>query len=61
MFGKIKIVEDFNKAVEICRNLSLKFTKDISEIDTMIEKYAENVMCLEMVCEHITGKKVAEK
>ena len=61
VFGKIKIVEDFNKAVEIWRNLSLKFTKDISEIDTMIEKYAENVMCLEMVCEHITGKKVAEK
>ncbi len=61
VFGKIKIVEDFNKAIEICRNLSLKFTKDVSEIDIMIEKYAKNVMCLEMDCEHITGKSVAEK
>lgn len=61
VFGKIKIVEDFNKAVEICRNLSLKFTKDTSEIDIMIEKYAKNVMCLELTCEHITGKRVTEK
>ena len=51
----------FNKAVEICRNLSLKFTKDVSEIDIMIEKYAKNVMCLEMDCEHITGKSISEK
>ena len=61
VFGKIKIVEDFNKAIEICRNLSLKFTKDVSEIDIMIEKYAKNVMCLEMNCEHITGKSISEK
>ena len=61
VFGKIKIVEDFNKTIEICQNLSLKFTKDISEIDTMIEKYAKNVMCLEMDCEHITGKSITEK
>ena len=61
VFGKIEIVEDFDKAMEICRNLSLKFTKDTSEIDIMIQKYGKNVMCLELTPEHITGKTITEK
>lgn len=60
VFGKIHIVEDSEKAVEIYRKLSLKFTTDISYIDSEIEKFANNTLCYELHPEHITGKIVNE-
>ena len=60
VFGKIYIVEDSEKAVEIYRKLSLKFTTDIGYIDSEIEKFANNTLCYELHPEHITGKIVNE-
>ena len=60
VFGKIHIVEDSEKAVEIYRKLSLKFTSDTGYIDSEIEKFAEATLCYELRPEHITGKIVNE-
>lgn len=60
VFGKIHIVEDSEKAAEIYRKLSLKFTSDIGYIDSEIEKFANNTLCYELQPEHITGKIVNE-
>ena len=48
VFGKIKVVEDFEKCIEIYRQLSLKFTSDIEYIDSEIEKFAKPTLCYEL-------------
>ena len=60
VFGKLNVVENSEKALEIYRNLSLKFTSDIEYIDSEIEKFAKNTICYELKPEHITGKIVNE-
>lgn len=60
VFGRMHIVEDFQKAVEIFRSMSLKYTSDIDYIDSEINKYARNTLCYELRTEHITGKIVNE-
>ena len=60
VFGKIHIVNDFEKALKIYRSLSLKFTSDTEYIESEIEKFAKNTLCLELRPEHITGKIVNE-
>lgn len=59
VFGKIYTVEN-EKALEIYRKLSLKFTADTEYIESEIEKFAKNTLCLELRPEHITGKIVNE-
>ena len=60
VFGKIYIVEDIEKSLEIYRNLSFKFTTDIEYINSEIEKFAKDTLCFELRPEHITGKIVNE-
>ena len=60
IFGKIYVVEDYDKAVEAFRQLSLKFTSDIEYIDSEIQKLAKATLCYELRPEHITGKLVNE-
>lgn len=60
IFGKIHILDDWEKSLEIYRRLSLKFTSDTDYIDTEIEKFAKNTICYELQPEHITGKIVNE-
>ena len=60
VFGRLHIVEDSEKAIEIYRRLSLKFTSDIEYIDSEIEKFANNTLCYELQPEYITGKIVNE-
>ena len=60
LFGKIYVVEDYDKSVEIFRKLSLKFTSDIEYIDSEIQKLAKATLCYELRPEHITGKIVNE-
>ncbi len=60
VFGRLHIVEDSEKAIEIYRRLSLKFTSDIEYIDSEIEKFAKNTLCYELKPEHVTGKIVNE-
>lgn len=60
VFGRMNIVEESEKAIEIYRQLSLKFTSDIEYINSEIEKFAKNTICYELQPEHITGKIVNE-
>jgi len=60
VFGKIHIVEDSERSVEIFRRLSLKFTSDIEYIEAEIHNFAKDTVCYELRPEHITGKIVNE-
>ncbi len=59
-FGRIKFVEDYDRVVEISRNLCLKFTDDEKYIEDEIKNAGPRVQCLELVVEHMTGKLVNE-
>jgi nitroimidazol reductase NimA-like FMN-containing flavoprotein (pyridoxamine 5'-phosphate oxidase superfamily) len=60
VFGRIEIVEDYDTAMAIVRQLSLKYTDDISYIDREIQQSGKNTLVFRLVPEHITGKLVNE-
>ena len=60
VFGRMKIVDDLEKTVDICRKLSLKFTDDMDYIEKEIESFAKATLCYELTPEHMTGKLVNE-
>ena len=61
VFGRIKIVEDHAKALDICRRLSYRFGLTSDVVEKMVEKSGPMVTCLELIPEHMTGKAVKEK
>ena len=60
VFGKIHTVEDYEKAIEIYRRFSLKYTSNTEYIESEIQKSAKATLCYELRPEHITGKTVNE-
>ena len=60
VFGKIKLVEDNNKALKICTELVKKFTDDQKYLEDELKTAFLRVQCLELIPEHITGKLVKE-
>lgn len=60
VFGKIEIVEDHAKAIDLTRQLSLKYTSDTVYIEDEIRKYGTGVLVFRLVPEHITGKTTKE-
>lgn len=60
VFGNIRAVDDFDRAMDICRKLSYKFTSDSEYIEKEIASFGKNTLCLELIPEHITGKKIKE-
>ena len=60
VFGRIEIVEDYDTAMAIVRQLSLKYTDDIAYIDREIQQSGKNTLVFRLVPEHITGKLVNE-
>lgn len=60
LFGHIEIVEDYDTAMAITRQLSLKYTDDIAYIDREIQQSGKNTLVFRLVPEHITGKLVNE-
>lgn len=60
VFGRIQFVEDFDNAMSITRQLSLKYTDDINYIDWEIQQSGKNTLVFRLVPEHITGKLVNE-
>ena len=59
-FGRIFPVEDYEKSMEICKKLSLKYTNDIEYIENEIKSFGNATLCFELRPEHITGKIVNE-
>lgn len=60
IFGKLHPVPAGEAADRVYRQLSLKFTDDLDYIDTEIEKFGKNTLCLELRPVHISGKLVNE-
>ncbi len=60
-FGRIRIVEDEQKAMELCRQLCYKFTDDENYIAAEIEHDGKRTLVMELEIEHMTGKLINEK
>ena len=60
VFGKIVIVDDMERIIDITTKLSHKFTHDEEYIRDEIEKHAHRTLLLEFTPEHICGKLVEE-
>lgn len=60
VFGRMRIVEDEARALEICRRLAEKYTDDESYITHELEHAGPRVQVLELVPEHMSGKLVNE-
>ena len=60
VFGKIRLVEDAEKAIEITRSLSYKYTSDTAFIEGEISKYSDGLLVFALEPEHICGKLVKE-
>lgn len=60
VFGKIEIIDDMDRIVDITRKLSHKFTQDAEYIESEIAQYADKTLLLELTPEHICGKLVQE-
>lgn len=60
VFGRLCVVEDQERAIEISRRLSYKFTSDEEYIEREIQSAGARVLCFELIPEHMTGKLVKE-
>ena len=60
VFGRIEIVEDQAKAMEMARRLSHKFTEDETYIDREIACSGPHTLVFALAPEHMTGKLVNE-
>ena len=60
VFGKIQVIRDPARAIEITRRLSYKYTSDSAYIEEEIAKYSSGLLVFALVPEHITGKLVKE-
>lgn len=60
VFGRAKVVEDMQRAMEAARQLSLKFTGDTAYIDKEIQVEGPHTLCFYVEIEHMTGKKIKE-
>ena len=60
LFGHLEIIENFDRAMAVTRQLSLKYTDDIEYIDREIRQSGKNTLVFRLVPEHITGKLVNE-
>lgn len=60
VFGKIEIIDDIEKIIDIITKLSHKFTQDDEYIRKEIELYGHETLLLQLTPEHISGKMVTE-
>ena len=60
VFGKIDIIDEQDKIVDITTKLSHKFTQDDEYIRKEIEQAAHKTLLLVLTPEHICGKSVTE-
>ncbi len=60
VFGRIKIVTDQELTIRVCRKLGEQFPFGSDYIENEIKNFAQYVMVLELLPEHMTGKLVNE-
>ena len=59
-FGRIKLIDDEDRAKDICTKLCRKFTDDEEYIKKELDSALSRVQCFELEIEHMTGKLVNE-
>ena len=60
VFGKVRIVEDYERAMEITRQMSLRFTDDTSYIEHEITHFGKDTLVFALEPEFISGKTIRE-
>ena len=60
IFGQIEFIENLDRIIEVSRELSLKYTRDESYIESEIQKFGKGTLCFALNIEHMTGKIVKE-
>lgn len=60
VFGRVEIIEDQERIIEITRQLSYKYTSDTEYIEREIRESGANTLCFVLTPEHMTGKLVNE-
>jgi len=60
VFGRLRLVEEPERIIDIARRLSYKFTSDEEYIEDEIRRAGSRTLCFELVPEHMTGKLVKE-
>lgn len=60
VFGKVTVITDPDRIIDITTKLSRKFTSDESYIQSEIKAHAHRTLLLELTPEHISGKAVTE-
>lgn len=60
VFGRIEIIEDHDRAIEIAHRLCYKFTQDEEYIEKEIRQSGARTLVFRLVPEHICGKLVHE-
>lgn len=61
IFGKCKVVNNKDEAINILRRFALKYYLNSEMVDEEIRKYHNNVLMFEISIDYITGKQVQEK
>lgn len=60
VFGRVRFVDDYEKAMDISRRLCYKFTDDNEYIDHEIKYSGPGTLVFELIPDHMTGKLVNE-
>lgn len=60
VFGKMEIIDDMDKIIDVTTKLSYKFTQDDEYIKNEIRKYGAETLLLQLIPEHICGKQITE-
>ena len=60
VFGRVEIIEDRERVVELTRRLSYKYIQDEAYIEDEISRFAPATLVLALTPEHICGKRVHE-
>ncbi len=60
VFGRAKTVDDYDERIRIGSEITRKFTDDPVFLEKEIANSGPRVQCVEIIPEHITGKRVVE-
>lgn len=61
VFGKCRLIEDQDKALELCKKMAMKYYPDEKTADEEIQSSGKAVQMFEIEIEHMSGKEIQEK
>ena len=61
VFGRVEFIDDYDRAMDISRALSRRFTSDEAYIEKEVADHGRATLVCAVTIEHITGKTVNER